>query len=184
MAALVRTTRHSPRPKRPRPLSQTPKRMPRGTKLTSPVLSPNRPPDSVSAPRPQHLGRRLVDFPGFIDHDTVVALRRRRRNIAVAHVAQHEVGAGHVDSVGLGRMVLSYPELPADVLAGRTPDRRRICRTFSDCTTGPRNGLQSGCFPLDEHYKTQTFDLTRGAGLIIDAYADPRTYGLTVTLSF
>ena len=28
-----------------------------------------------------------------------------------------------------------------------------MCRTFSDCTTGPRNGLISGCYPLDEYYK-------------------------------
>ncbi len=69
------------------------------------------------------------------------------------HVAQHEVRAGHVDLVGLGRMVLSYPELPADVLAGRILQRKRICRTFSDCTTGPRNHLISGCFPLDDYYK-------------------------------
>jgi len=69
------------------------------------------------------------------------------------HVAQHEVRAGHVDLVGLGRMVLSYPELPADVLAGRSLQRKRICRTFSDCTTGPRNHLISGCFPLDDYYK-------------------------------
>ena len=69
------------------------------------------------------------------------------------HVAQHEVRCGHVDFVGLGRMVLSYPELPRDVLAGRPLDRRRICRTFSDCTTGPRAGLPSGCYPLDPHYR-------------------------------
>jgi NADPH2 dehydrogenase len=68
-------------------------------------------------------------------------------------VAQSEVGAGHVDSVGLGRMTLSYPELPADVLAGRPMDLRRICRTFSDCTSAPRNGLVSGCYPLDPHYR-------------------------------
>jgi NADPH2 dehydrogenase len=49
--------------------------------------------------------------------------------------------------------VLSYPELPADVLAGRPMPRKEICRTFSDCTTAPRNGLVSGCFPLDEFYK-------------------------------
>jgi hypothetical protein len=29
---------------------------------------------------------------------------------------------------------------------------KSICRTFSDCTTGPRNGLVSGCYPLDKHY--------------------------------
>ncbi len=68
-------------------------------------------------------------------------------------VAQHEVGAGHVDLVGLGRMLLSYPDLPRDLLAGITPDRRRLCRTFSDCTTAPRNGMVSGCFPLDSFYR-------------------------------
>jgi NADPH2 dehydrogenase len=28
-----------------------------------------------------------------------------------------------------------------------------VCRTFSDCTTAPRMGLPSGCYPLDEYYK-------------------------------
>jgi 2,4-dienoyl-CoA reductase-like NADH-dependent reductase (Old Yellow Enzyme family) len=69
------------------------------------------------------------------------------------HVGQALVRAGMVDSIGLGRMVLSYPDLPADVLAGRPMARKRICRTFSDCTTAPRNGLVSGCFPLDPFYK-------------------------------
>ena len=71
----------------------------------------------------------------------------------LANVGQHEVGHGHVDFVGLGRMVLSYPELPRDVLSGAELARKKICRTFSDCTTGPRQGLVSGCFPLDPHYK-------------------------------
>lgn len=69
------------------------------------------------------------------------------------NVAQAVVRAGWVDFVGLGRMVLSYPELPADVLAGRPLQRKRLCRTFSDCTTAPRNGMVSGCYPLDHHYK-------------------------------
>ena len=72
----------------------------------------------------------------------------------LAHVAQYEVSRGHVDVVGLGRMMLSYPELAADVLSGGPLARKRICRTFSDCTTGPRNGLVSGCFPLDDLYKS------------------------------
>jgi len=54
--------------------------------------------------------------------------------------------------VGLGRMVLSYPDLPADVLSGAPLKRKMICRSFSDCTTGPRNGLVSGCYPLDPFY--------------------------------
>lgn len=69
------------------------------------------------------------------------------------HAAQAAVREGWVDFVGLGRMVLSYPELPADVLAGRTMQRKKVCRTFSDCTTAPRHGLISGCYPLDEYYK-------------------------------
>jgi NADPH2 dehydrogenase len=69
------------------------------------------------------------------------------------HVAQAVLRRGMVDFVGLGRMVLTYPEMPADVLAGQPLRRKQICRTFSDCTSGPRNGLISGCFPLDPYYK-------------------------------
>ena len=69
------------------------------------------------------------------------------------HVAQATVRAGWIDAVGLGRMALSYPELPADSLAGRQLARKKFCRTFSECTTAPRRGLPSGCYPLDEHYK-------------------------------
>jgi len=71
------------------------------------------------------------------------------------HVAQACLRAGWFDAVGLGRMALSYPELPADVLAGRPLARRRLCRTFSDCTTAPRNGLVSGCYPLDDFYRAR-----------------------------
>ena len=68
-------------------------------------------------------------------------------------VAQAAVRKGWADSIGLGRMVLSYPELPLDVLSGSVLKHKRICRTFSDCTTAPRNGLPSGCYPLDSFYK-------------------------------
>lgn len=69
------------------------------------------------------------------------------------HVAQAVVREGWVDFVGLGRMVLSYPEMPHDSLTKGSLERKKVCRTFSDCTTAPRHGLISGCFPLDEHYK-------------------------------
>ncbi|QEG43354.1 NADH:flavin oxidoreductase [Roseimaritima ulvae] len=72
----------------------------------------------------------------------------------VPHVAQAVVRTGMIDAVGLGRMVLSYPQLPADVLAGDSLQRKLICRTFSDCTTAPRNGIISGCYPLDPAYKS------------------------------
>jgi NADPH2 dehydrogenase len=69
------------------------------------------------------------------------------------NVAQAVVRQGWVDSVGIGRMVLSYPDMCHDVVAGNELQTKKICRTFSDCTTAPRNGLVSGCYPLDDHYK-------------------------------
>ena len=69
------------------------------------------------------------------------------------NVAEYSLRNGWTDFVGIGRMVLSYPEICADVLAGRPLDRRRICRTFGDCTNAPRHGMISGCYPLDDFYK-------------------------------
>lgn len=69
------------------------------------------------------------------------------------HAGQAVVASGGADLVGLGRMILSYPHLAADVLAGEHLERGLVCRTFSDCTTAPRNGLVSGCFPIDPFYK-------------------------------
>ncbi len=61
---------------------------------------------------------------------------------------------GWVDAVGLGQndIDLSRNSVGRDA---RTTDKshKRVCRTFSDCTTGPRNGLPSGCYPLDGYYK-------------------------------
>ncbi|MCX6055594.1 MAG: NADH:flavin oxidoreductase [Chloroflexi bacterium] len=71
----------------------------------------------------------------------------------IPNVAQAVVRQKMIDFVGLGRSTLSYPDLPADVLAGRPLVRNHICRTFSDCTTAPRKGMVSGCYPLDDFYK-------------------------------
>lgn len=68
------------------------------------------------------------------------------------HVAQYVVRHGWTDMVGLGRMVLSYPEMLADATTKGVLTPKLICRTFSDCTTAPRNGMKSGCYPLDKHY--------------------------------
>ncbi len=70
-------------------------------------------------------------------------------------VAQAVVREGWIDFVGVGRMVLSYWEMPWDTLSGAEFQSKRICRTFSDCTTAPRNGIISGCYPLDDHYKNK-----------------------------
>lgn len=69
------------------------------------------------------------------------------------NVAQAVVANGEISFVGLGRMILSYPQMPSDILAGKPLSRQHICRTFSDCTTAPRIGLVSGCYPLDQYYK-------------------------------
>ena len=71
------------------------------------------------------------------------------------NVGQYNVREGLTDFVGLGRVALSYPTLPADVLAGKKLSRQSICRTFSDCTTGPRMGMVSGCYPLDPFYEAR-----------------------------
>ena len=69
------------------------------------------------------------------------------------HVAQAVIREGWADFIGVGRMVLAYPELPDDVLTLGRLQKKRVCRTFSDCTTAPRGGLPSGCYPLDPYYK-------------------------------
>ncbi len=87
-------------------------------------------------------------------------------------VAQAVVGQGLVDSVGLGRMVLSYPTLPRDALEGKAPVRKLVCRTFSDCTSAPRSGWVSGCYPLDEAYKSRPErDMLRGKNAANDSQA-------------
>jgi 2,4-dienoyl-CoA reductase-like NADH-dependent reductase (Old Yellow Enzyme family) len=71
------------------------------------------------------------------------------------HVAQYVVRNGWTDMVGLGRMTLAYPTVLADAVKKGELERKLICRTFSDCTTAPRNGLISGCYPLDKHYMSK-----------------------------
>ncbi len=68
------------------------------------------------------------------------------------HVSQSLLRHGWADVIGMGRAVLSYPAMLADAAAKGEIEKRFICRTFSDCTTAPRNGLISGCYPLDKFY--------------------------------
>ena len=105
----------------------------------------------------------LVDAARMLDATTQLAVRHPGLTIVgsgysylqqwLPNVAQYMVRNGHVTSIGIGRGMLSYPRMPADVLAGRDLQRALICRTFSDCTTAPRNGLVSGCYPLDVEYR-------------------------------
>ena len=88
-------------------------------------------------------------FPGLIIVGTAYSYLQE----FLPHVAQAVLREDWVDTVGLGRMVLTYPEILLDAINGHPLQRKRICRTFSDCTTAPRNGLPSGCYPLDGYYK-------------------------------
>mgnify|MGYP002377763183 CR=1 FL=1 len=69
------------------------------------------------------------------------------------NVGQYVLRNNMADCIGFGRMTLSYPTMPDDIANGRPLERKQICRTFSDCTTAPRNGIISGCYPLDLFYK-------------------------------
>jgi NADPH2 dehydrogenase len=71
------------------------------------------------------------------------------------HVAQYAVRHGWTDMIGLGRVTLSYPDMLVDATTKGELTPKLICRTFSDCTTAPRNGLISGCYPLDSYYKVK-----------------------------
>ncbi|MCX8108568.1 MAG: hypothetical protein N3G20_07175, partial [Verrucomicrobiae bacterium] len=51
--------------------------------------------------------------------------------------------------------VLAYPTMLSDAVSTGTMDGKRICRTFSMCTTAPRRGYVSGCYPLDPYYKAK-----------------------------
>ena len=68
------------------------------------------------------------------------------------HVAQYVVRNKWTDLIGFGRMVLAYPSILADAIGTGMLSTKSICRTFSDCTTAPRKGLVSGCYPLDRYY--------------------------------
>jgi hypothetical protein len=115
----------------------------------------------------------LVDVARLID--AAVELARAAPSLTVVasglsylqewlpHVASALVRDTGVAVAGIGRLALSYADLPADVLAGRPLDGRRLCRTFSDCTTAPRNGLVSGCWPLDDFYKARPERVTLAA---------------------
>lgn len=124
--------------------------------LTRPAYFP--PSDGYSPPEDPLIGvaRQINVVANLKEHSPDVALVGSGYSYLqewLPNVAQYTVQNGMTDFVGLGRMLLTYPEMPIDVLAGNELDRKRICRSFSDCTTAPRKGLVSGCYPLDDYYK-------------------------------
>jgi len=104
----------------------------------------------ISVARQMNVTRELKQrFPNLI----VVGTAYSYLQDYLPHVAQAATREGWVDVVGMGRMILTYPELLHDASEGKVLEHKRVCRTFSDCTTAPRKGLPSGCYPLDPLYK-------------------------------
>ena len=58
--------------------------------------------------------------------------------VAAARRRSTTCAKGCAISSGWGASCCRIPDLPADVLAGAPLRRNAFCRTFSDCTTGPR----------------------------------------------
>jgi 2,4-dienoyl-CoA reductase-like NADH-dependent reductase (Old Yellow Enzyme family) len=124
--------------------------------LTRPALFP--PSDGYQPPEEPLLGvARMIDvadglkqsFPDLV----IVGSGYSYLQEWLPNVAQNVLRNNKADFIGFGRMVLSYPTMPDDMVNNRPIQRKLLCRTFSDCTTAPRNGLYSGCFPLDPVYK-------------------------------
>jgi 2,4-dienoyl-CoA reductase-like NADH-dependent reductase (Old Yellow Enzyme family) len=67
------------------------------------------------------------------------------------HVGQHNVREGLCDFVGLGRIALSYPGLPADVLSG-APLRARVLPHLQRLHHRAAHGHGVRCYPLDKFY--------------------------------
>jgi NADPH2 dehydrogenase len=124
--------------------------------LMRPALFP--PSDGYSPPEEPLAGvARLImvtaelkkEFPGLL----IVGSGYSYLQEWLPNTGQYVLRNHMADFIGLGRMVLSYPTMPDDIINGRPLERKQICRTFSDCTTAPRNGIISGCYPLDLFYK-------------------------------
>ena len=124
--------------------------------IQRPALFP--PSDGYQPPEDPLIGcARQIDFTGEIKKRfpdlVIVGTAYSYLQEYLPHVAQWAVRTGRTDAVGLGRMALAYPTLPSDTLRSGRMKNKLLCRTFSDCTTGPRNGLVSGCYPLDPYYR-------------------------------
>ena len=119
--------------------------------LSLPV-SPHRPPED-----PLVGVVRLIDAvaelkrarPGFVHVGSGYSYLQRW----LPNVGQAVVERGLADTIGIGRMALSYPDMVADVIAGRPLQTKRLCNACSWCDIAPGFGEVSGCYTKDEFYR-------------------------------
>jgi 2,4-dienoyl-CoA reductase-like NADH-dependent reductase (Old Yellow Enzyme family) len=69
------------------------------------------------------------------------------------NVAEGVIDDGAADFVGIGRLSFSYPDIVADILAGRLLQQKRVCTTCGYCDVAPGFGVGSGCYTLDDFYR-------------------------------
>ncbi len=121
-----------------------------------PALFP--PSDGYLPPRdPLHEVADLLRAAEAVTHAaqglTVVATGLTYLQEFLPHIAEAELARGSFHAAGIGRLVLSDPGYPRRLLKEGHVERRLLCRTFSECTSAPRKGEISGCYPLDPDYK-------------------------------
>ena len=125
--------------------------------VTQPALYPPsdgyRPPEEPLVGRSAHARGDPADQGALPRH----RLRRQRLHLSAGIPPARGAGRGCVPggriSSGSAAWFCLTRKLPRDVLRDGTMKKKRLCRTFSDCTTAPRNGMVSGCYPLDLLYK-------------------------------
>ena len=59
--------------------------------------------------------------------------------------AAAEIGAGHADAAGFGRMAFAYPDFARDILEKGALDPGKVCVTCSNCTVMMRKMHATGC---------------------------------------
>ncbi len=83
-------------------------------------------------------------------------VRRQRLLVPAAVAAQRRPGRRQRRRGRLRRhrpLSFSYPDICADILAGRPLQQKRICTTCGYCDVAPGFGVGSGCYTLDEFYR-------------------------------
>lgn len=73
----------------------------------------------------------------------------------------HNIAAGDIHFVGLGRGALAYPDFARDALEKGELDERRCCKTLTYCTFLMRRKFPTGCPPFDKEGYGQLIKLAR-----------------------
>jgi 2,4-dienoyl-CoA reductase-like NADH-dependent reductase (Old Yellow Enzyme family) len=73
----------------------------------------------------------------------------------------HNIAAGDIRFLGIGRGALAYPDFARDALEKGELDERRCCKTLTYCTYLMRQKFPTGCPPFDKEGYGQLIKLAR-----------------------